>query len=281
MKYTVSVWIDYFKEMSVEDAIEELSRAGFSYGELSIEHLKVLMERPNPASTGTALKKFAEEKGYSIPQGHLSFAGGLVDDGALERLKPELDLFAAAGIQKAILHTNGGKDLSDEERYEKWIHYIRLLSEYVEGTGVTLCIENMFSVPQCRSVDQIKTIIRDAGEKNLAICLDTGHLHLSNVQKVLNQSQRDFILGAGDLLKALHIVDNNGIGDTHQMPFSARYGVDWKDVMQALGEIRYGGLFNLEILGERNAPLPIKRAKLAFIREMCDYLTSEEFLTNQ
>ena len=62
------------------------------------------------------------------------------------------------------------------------------------------------------------------------------------------------------------------------MPFSARYGIDWKEVMQALREVDYQGLFNLEIIGERNAPMPIKRAKLAFIRTMCDYMLSDAFI---
>ena len=278
MRIPVSVWIDFFKELPVEQAIEELSTAGFTHGELSIVHLEQLMAKPHPTTTGAALKAFAQQNGYTIPQGHLSFSGGLVDDSALERLMPELDLFAAAGISKAVLHANGGKELTDAERYTRWIHYIRKLSEYVEGTGVILCIENMFSVPQCRSVQQIKDIIRDAGGKNLAICLDTGHLHLSNCQKVLQQSQREFILSAGELLQALHITENNGIGDTHQMPFSARYGIDWKEVMRALQEVNYHGIFNLEILGECNAPIPIKRAKLDFIRTMCAHMLNDDFI---
>ena len=279
MIFPVSVWIDYFKELPVEQAIKELASAGFAHGELSIVHLEQLMAKSRPAATGAALKSVAQQNGFTIPQGHLSFSGGLVDDSALERLMPELDLFAAAGIQKAILHANGGWELNDDERYARWIYYIRKLSAYVEGTGVTLCIENMFSVPQCRSVEQIKGIIRDAGGRNLAICLDTGHLHLSNGQKVLQQTQREFILSAGTLLQALHITENNGIGDTHQMPFSARYGIDWREVMQALRDVDYKGLFNLEILGERNAPMPIKRAKLDFIRTMCTYMLDDVFIS--
>lgn len=281
MNVPVSVWIDYYKDLPVEEAVAELAAAGYTHGELSIEHLAVMMEKPNPRATGKALKKTADAHGFTIPQGHLSFAGGLVDDGALERLKPELDLFAEAGIGKAILHTNGGKDLSDEERYSRWIRNIRQLDSYVEGTGVTLCIENMFSVPQCRSVEQIKGIIRDSEGKNLAICLDTGHLHLSRCHEMVKETHRDFILSAGPLLQALHITENNGIGDTHQMPYSARYGIDWREVMQALREIGYKDLFNLEILGEREAPRPIKRAKLDFIRKMCDYMLSDEFLAEE
>lgn len=279
MAFPLSVWIDYFIELPVEQAIAELAAAGFTQGELSIVHLRQLMERPDPEATGAALKAVAQQHGYAIPQGHLNFREGLMEDSAVEVRMRELDLFAAAGISKAVIHTNGGNELSDEERYDRWIHNLRRLSDHVEGTGITLCIENLNSVPQCRSVEQIKGMIRDAGEKNLAICLDTGHLHLSNCQKHLQQSQREFILGAGELLQALHITENNGLGDTHQMPFSARYGIDWPEVLQALREIDYKGLFNLELLGERNGPLPIKRAKLDFIRRMCDYMLSHAFIS--
>ncbi len=279
MKYPISVWLDYFNELPVEEAIVRLSRAGFTHGELSIVHLEQLIKKGNPAMTGKALLQCADSCGYAIPQGHLSFAGGLCDDLALERLKPELELFAEAKIGKAILHTNGGGTLSDEERYEIWAHYVRKLSEFVDGSGITICIENMFSIPLCSTARQIKRIINDAGGKNLAICLDTGHLHLCNKHDRPNkQSHREFILEAGNLLQALHIVDNDGLGDTHQMPFSTRYGVDWKEVMVALNEVDYKGLFNLEILGERNAPMQIKEAKLSFIRLMCDYMVSDEFL---
>lgn len=278
MKYPISVWFDYFGELSPEEAIVRFSKAGFSHGEISLTHMEQLMEQPDPVATGRALRECADRHNYAIDQGHLSFRGGLCDDAAMERLMPELDLFAAAGIGKAILHVNGGQDLPEEKRYDRWIYYIRKLSEYVEGTGVTICIENMYTLAHCRTANQIKAIIKDAGSKNLAICLDTGHLHLAREQKVTQQSHREFILEAGDLLQALHITDNNGVADTHQMPFSARYGLNWTEVMVALNEINYKGLFNLEILGERNAPMAVKEAKLTFIRSMCAYLLSEEFL---
>lgn len=83
---------------------------------------------------------------------------------------------------------------------------------------------------------------------------------------------------AGDRLKALHITENNGKNDVHQMPFSARYGIDWKPLIKALNAVNYQGLVNLEILGERNAPMPIKRAKLDYIRFICDYMLSNTFI---
>lgn len=284
MKYPVSVWIDYYEELPVEESIKLLSGAGFTHGELSIIHLEQIMEKGDPVAAGKALKATADSYGYSIPQGHLSFLeergfpGGLVEDGALERLKPELDMFAAAGISKAVLHLGGGKELPKEEKYDRWVHNVAALSRYVEGTGVTLCLENLPSIAPTRTAQSLLNFISDAGDKNLAICLDTGHLHLNNARGDTNQTHGDFIRTAGDYLQALHIVDNNGLGDTHQMPFSARTGVDWKDVMQGLRDIDYKGLFNLEILGERGGNPAIKAAKLAFIKTMCEEMLSDEFI---
>lgn len=284
MNFPVSVWIDYYEELPVREAISHLAKAGFTHGELSIVHLEQLMEEGTPETVGKALKATADSFGYTISQGHLSFLerqgfpGFLVEDGALERLKPELDMFAAAGISKAVLHLGGGKELPEEERYARWIKYVSILSQYVEGTGVTLCLENLPSIKPTRTAESLLQVISDAGDKNLAICLDTGHLHLTNSRGHTNQSHSSFIRTAGDYLQALHIVDNNGLGDTHQMPFSARTGVDWVDVMAGLKAIDYKGLFNLEILGERGGTPAIKAAKLAFIKTMCQEMLKDEFI---
>ena len=45
MKFPVSVWMDYFKELPGEQAIEELSAIGFTHRELSFEHLSQLMAK--------------------------------------------------------------------------------------------------------------------------------------------------------------------------------------------------------------------------------------------
>ncbi len=279
MKFPVSVWIDYWENESVEESIARLRKAGFTHGELSIVHLPQIMAADDPVKYGAQLKVYADNLGFTIPQGHTSFTEGLVGEQAVERLKPELDMFAALGIQKAVVHVNGGKEMTDPKaRYADWIKNLRTLSEYVEGTGVTLCLENLIANPETRSSNGLLKLIQDAGDKNLAICLDTGHLHLSNTKGTTNETHGDFIRNVGSYLQALHIVDNNGEKDTHQMPFSARTGVDWVDVMKGLRDVDYKGLFNLEILGERGGNDAIREAKLAFIKTMCEQMLSDEFI---
>lgn len=278
MNYPISVWIDYWEHLPVEESIARLAKAGFTHGELSVIHLPQIMEQGEPEKVGAQLKSYADSLGFIIPQAHLSFMEGLIGEQALERLKPELTMFAALGVKKAVLHVNGGDGMEDAKRYDCWVENIRKLAQFVEGSGVTLCLENLASIAPTRTAEGLLKLVADGGERNLAICLDTGHLHITNHQGTTNQRHGDFIRTAGDKLQALHIVDNNGLADTHQMPFAARWGVDWVDVMRGLRDIDYKGLFNLEILGERGGNDAIRTAKLAFIRAVCQEMLSDEFI---
>lgn len=279
MNLPVSVWSQYFVDETPQEAVSLLAEAGYRYMEFGHRHAEYLLDRGTPEAQGKAFREFTDNLGMKLCQGHLSYKQGLYTDEAMEILKPQLVLFRELGITKAVLHVNGGLKLPEEERYAAWMKYLGQLSDFVDGMGITLCLENLNSNPFVRSADGLLQVIKDAGDKNLGVCLDTGHLHLSNKEGHTQQSQGDFIRKAGSYLQALHIQDNNGLGDVHQMPFSARYGIDWQDVMKGLRDVGYKDLFNLEILGERNGPMIIKRAKLDFIHTMCDCLLSDEFIS--
>lgn len=280
MKYPVSVWMGYYPEYTATQTIDALADAGFTHAEWSINCTEKLFAENTgtPAQLGAMIAAHAQSRGFTIPQGHLSYKQGLCDAAAVEKLKKELELFAAIGIQAAVVHCNGGNDLPEAVRRDIWVKNLRALSEYVEGTGITLCLENLGSVPQTHTVERLKAFIDAAGGRNMGICLDMGHLHLTNGRGQTAQTHREFILGAGDLLRALHVTNNSGQGDDHLMPYSSRSGIDYREVIRALDEIGYKGLFNLEIQGENRAPMVIRRAKLDYIRTMCAYMLSDEFL---
>lgn len=280
MKYPVSVWMGYYPEYTPTERIDLLQNAGFTHAEWSHDCTIRLHDENSaaPEKLGKQIAQYAADQGFCIPQGHLRFKQGLCDDKAVELLKWDLELFAAIGIRAAVLHCNGGNDLPEEARRDLWVQNLHTLSEFVEGTGVTLCLENLGSTPATHTAEKLKALIADAGSNNLGICLDMGHLHLTNARGQTSQSQREFILSAGKLLKALHVTNNSGGGDDHLMPYSSRLGIDFQEVIRALDDIGYKGLFNLEILGECRAPMAIRRAKLDFIHTMCDYMLSDEFL---
>jgi sugar phosphate isomerase/epimerase len=274
MAFTVSVWSDYFGEYSLEEAVEAFAEAGFRATELSLVHVNKLKKRTDLAQ----VKRFLDARDFAMPQGHLSFTGGLCDPALVEEQRRELDMFAQLGVQYAVLHFNGGKELEAEERHARRLESVRILREHAKGSGVTICLENLGSVPETHTVQQLNGIIDTLGG-GMGICLDTGHLHLTNGRGETNQTHREFILGAGERLKAMHITENNGHNDVHQIPSSARTGIGWPEVVSAVKEIGYDGLFNLEILGENKCPLPIRHAKLRFLKDMTDYMMTDEFMT--
>ena len=280
MKYPVSVWMGYYPEYHPAKVIDLLSEAGFTHTEWSTNCTTWLLEeRGTPAQLGQKMANHAAGCNMTIPQGHLRFKQGLCDDAAVELLKQDLDLFLAMGVKAAVLHCNGGKELTDEERHDRWIENLQTLCDYVKGTDLVLCLENLGSTPQTHTAQRLLGLIDAAGGgDNLGICLDMGHLHLTNGRGQTQQSLGDFIRTAGSRLQALHVTNNSGQGDDHLMPYSSRLGIDYREPIRALDEIGYKGLFNLEILGESRAPMAIRRAKLEFIQKMCAYMLSDEFL---
>ena len=108
-------------------------------------------------------------------------------------------------------------------------------------------------------------MIDAVGSEHIGICLDTGHLNITE------KDQRYFITKAGKRLRALHIAQNDGTKDHHIMPFG-RGDVDFFCVVRALREIGYEGIFNLEIPGETQIPLPLRHEKMKFIKAAYAYL---------
>lgn len=274
---TCSVWSAYFMEMSPEDMIDEFLRAGFTATEFSDEHGAMMVARGNVEKEGRKLKELAADRGFSFPQGHLLLRADICAPDAEATLKPWLDLFMAMGIRAGVLHAAGGADLADEERFERRVRTLSALARHVRGSDFTICLENLMGTRYPKTAEELNALIDAVGDdRNLGICLDTGHLNVKEQSE--KQSQADFIRKAGARLKALHIADNDTSGDQHMMPYGvpfAKGAVDWPPVMRALREVGYDRLFNMEVPGERDCPLPVRRHKLAYSRRLCEYLLTE------
>lgn len=269
-----SVWSSYFSDLQPEEMIKEFVACGFRYTEFSDEHGGLLLGRGDAEKEGTKLKEYADSLGFSFPQGHMLLSADLCADGSVDILKRWCDLFIALGIKNGVLHTGGGPDLSYEERFEKWTSALSALTEYIKGSGFTICLENLVRAGYPTTADGLNSIIDSVGnDDNLGICLDTGHLNIAAAYGAKTQSQHDFIIGAGDRLKALHIADNDTTSDQHLIPYG-HGNVNWTEVMSTLKQIGYSGLFNMEIPGERRCPLEVRREKLIYCRKLCEYMLS-------
>ena len=273
----LSIWSSYYKELKVEEAVERFLKNGISCFELSDEHgLELLNRSTDIIENGNNFKKFINDRNFEVSQGHLCLHIKICSsDAELEKLYKWIDLYEAIGIKNMVLHCDDlvKTSYSKQEKQEKNIEKLKKLAEYIKEKDITICIENLASYTLKNeelidgNADDLLYIIERIGSDKFGICLDTGHLNISY------KNQREFIIKAADKLKALHIADNEGARDQHMMPFT-RGNVDFIEVVKALKEIKYGGIFNLEIPGENRCPLELRDAKIAYIKACYDYLMS-------
>lgn len=278
MDAKLSVWSSYYVELEIEDAVEELIKNGIYCSELSDEHgLQLLQRSENVKATGRKFADFLAQHSFEMSQGHLWLHVKICsDDKAVETLYKWIDLYEAIGVKNMVLHCDGlvGSGYTKQERVSRNVERLKLLAEYIKGKDVTICLENLRMNTEedpeiSNSIEDILNIIEQVGSNQFGICLDTGHLNLTY------KDQRHFILNAGKRLKALHIADNRGQTDEHLMPFNKGV-VDFAEVVEALREIDYHGLFNLEIPGERHLPLPLLGAKLSYVKACYDFLIRQQ-----
>lgn len=279
MEIKKSISTGFFRDLTPEACVKELADAGFRYAEFGLEHGIPMLEKSSDGEKlGRDLAKVAADQGLSFLQGHLDMDLDLCDPRDHDRLKLWLDLFHGLGIRSAVLHATGVSHLPLAQQLEVRGPALADLARHIAGTGMTICLENLVSNPMIRVVDGILSLIEAAGNgPELGICLDIGHLRRARGHGLTEQTSREFIQKAGKRLKALHVHDNMGVNDDHLFPFCTS-GLDWKMFMQALEENGYRDLFNLELPGERHAPLEVRRQKLHYALWLCDYLSSPGFM---
>lgn len=122
---------------------------------------------------------------------------------------------------------------------------IALLQDLVpdcEKYGVTICLENMpMMAHRISPIPKIVETVQKVGSKYVGICLDTGHVN------VYGTDLGDMVRLAAPYLQSLHVHDNDGKRDAHQLPFLGC--ANWESFTKALGEIDFQGPMILETGG--------------------------------
>jgi len=267
----LSVWSGYYFDLSPEDAVLRFISCGIHAAELSSEHGAMLLERGDPVKVGKAFGRFVKENGMQISQGHLWLQARIVSNPeAVPILKNWIDLYEAIGIKNMVLHMDvyNMEEKTIGEIHDLNAKSLKALADHIRGRNIYICLENLFRRGSDH-VEQLLEMLERVGSPNFGITLDTGHLNM-----VKTAAQGDFIRTVGKHLRAIHIADNDGTADQHLMPFG-RGTVDFTDVVRALHDVGYEGVFNYEIPGENHAPLPIRDKKLSYLTETYRYLMEQ------
>lgn len=176
---------------------------------------------------------------------------------------------------------------SEEKEWEQTERFIHSIAPYAKDMGITICIENLYESvgghlvegPCCDAVKAVERIdrINDTYHAEvLGFCFDTGHANLVGLD------MERFITGLGHRVKVLHIHDNDGVMDLHQIPFTFtktrenKASTDWDGFVRGLKNIRYDRVLNFETAPVLSAfPEEMKQDALAFIAKVGEYFSGK------
>lgn len=205
----------------------------------------------------TPLKKAAEENGIRFPQAHGIYPVYRENDEKATKYNIEVTrkliaLCEFIGCETLVVHPATKPNVCKEEELETNLKVYREWILDAKKYGVKICLENMFYTYDldiyegvCANANDvcwyIDTLNEEAGEDIFGFCLDVGHA------VVTGANLYQYIMALGKRLTILHIQDNDGICDSHMIPFTQmdrrgkRLRIDWERFIRGLKEIGYEG----------------------------------------
>ncbi len=241
-------------------------------------------------------KEAAKITGIQINQMHMPYpvyipnATTEINDYLMRTVAPKsLEICAFFGCPYIAVHgfklaRNLGSEAAEWEQTEKFLESLAPLAKELK---ITICMENIYTSigshiiegPCCdarKAAARIDRINEKYGAEIMGFCFDTGHANLVGID------MEDFITTLGKRLKVLHIHDNDGIGDLHQIPYTFTRSrenapsTDWDGFIRGLRKIRFDKVLSFETAPVLSAfPKAMKREVLGFIAQIGSYIAGE------
>lgn len=267
------------EDRNPEEGFKMLSRAGFSCADFSLNSYLVNRDiyqsklSPFFDSTVSELERFfqphregARVGGITINQMHMPYPLYVpkgkqdINEYLREQVAPKsMAVCHFFGCSYMAIHgfklaTFLGSEEAEWAHTEQLIHF---LAPMAKEMGITLCVENLYDSvgghlvegPCCnvrKMVDRIDRINDRYHEEILGFCFDTGHANLVGLDF------ERFLTALDHRLKVLHIHDNDGISDLHQIPFTFtrtrenHSSTDWEGFVRGLKTIGFNGVLSFE-----------------------------------
>lgn len=208
------------------------------------------------------LKAYADDLGLVISQTHGKLPGFInnkEEDNALVE-NSRLDCLATAmlGAPVCVIHNassiSQGANPEPELMHRLSFDMFTRILPYAKQYGIKIATETfgdavMYSACDffgnieefMKAYDNIKAI--EEYRDYFTVCVDTGHSN--KAMRYGNPTPGDVIRRIGRDINVLHLNDNDTLTDQHKMPMTGC--IDWDDVFDALDEVGYHGVYNMEI----------------------------------
>ena len=235
-------------------AVELIKDAGFDAIDYSFYYNKeceaVLGE--NYRKYAQDLKAHLDRIGIECNQAHapFTFQYGMrmaPDEKKYLSIIRSLEAAAILGAKNIVVHSISVPDDVDFVKYN--VEYYRSFIPYCEKLGICVAVENLCKkdpvTKQFRSKfcapEELNGIVKKIASPWVVACVDVGHAAL------MRFAPQDFLNDMdADVLKCLHIQDNDYIADRHLLPYSGQ--LNWTAIMTALKSKGYAGDLTLEIV---------------------------------
>lgn len=163
-----------------------------------------------------------------------------VRQGTIDLYRAEADYCRAVGGDMVVVHPSPAHAPAGdvEDRYRQFRRSLDDLARVGEEAGVRFGIENMPPYhPLGADIGRLCDAIESVGNTHVEFVLDTGHAHMTG-------GIVPAIETAGTRIRHTHVHDNDGVNDTHRLPYVGT--LPWSDCGRALQEVGYDGVFLLE-----------------------------------
>lgn len=175
---------------------------------------------------------------------------------------------------------------SEDAEWQETERFLEFLAPMAREMGITVCIENLYDGigghlvegPCCnvrKAVERIDRMNEKYKASVLGFCFDTGHAN------IVGLDAEQFLTRLGDRLKVLHIHDNDGSRDLHQIPFTFAKtrenlpSTDWNGFIRGLNAAHFDGVLSFETAPVLTCfPPQLKQTALAFIAEIGEYFAA-------
>lgn len=241
-------------------------------------------------------KEAASKMGIKIHQMHMPYpiyvptASAEINDYLSNEMAPKsMELCHYLGCKYIVVHGfKLAKYLGSEQlEWNETEKFLDSIAPIAKKYGITICIENLYDGiaghlvegPCCdvrKAVDRIDAFNDKYGAEVLGFCFDVGHAN------IVGLDFEQFLTMLGNRLKVLHIHDNDGVADLHQIPFTFsknrenKTSTDWEGFLRGLKAIGFNGVLNFETAPVLSAfPVEMKQEALDFIAKIGNYFCDE------
>lgn len=252
--------MDTEKYLSDRQLIEQYAAAGFKYIDYYFSRYKMNSpfadETPEEAIRYfSTLRKFAEEHGINFYQTHApypTFKESGENGKIFNTLITSIAAASALGAKIIVIHPQMPYlyhyGIFKRQRVKMNVRFYRALTPYLEKHGVICAIENMFCRRRrdkklvktvCSTAEEMQKIYSQLDKRFFTFCVDVGHGNI-----IYKDGSLALIEKLNQNITAVHLHDNFCKTDDHLMP--GKGNIDWGKLKEALKNISFSGVYNLE-----------------------------------